>query len=31
MTMRTTTAIVTFSSSFTLPGWNESWPVANTP
>jgi hypothetical protein len=26
MTMRTTTAIVTFRSSFTLPGWDEMWP-----
>lgn len=26
MTTRTTTAIVTFRSSFTLPGWDESWP-----
>jgi hypothetical protein len=26
MTTRTTTAIVTFKSSFTLPGWDESWP-----
>ena len=26
MTTRTTTTIVTFISSFTLPGWDESWP-----
>lgn len=26
MTTRTTTAIVTFRSSFMLPGWDESWP-----
>jgi hypothetical protein len=26
MTTRTTTTIVTFRSSFTLPGWEDSWP-----
>ena len=26
MTTRTTTAVVTFRSSFTLSGWAESWP-----
>jgi hypothetical protein len=26
MTTRTTTATVTFRSSFTLPGWDEAWP-----
>ena len=29
MTRRTTSALVTFRSSFTLPSWDESWPAGD--